>query len=191
MSTIANSTVSTPANSTTSTAVNVSEKVVQVTPEIDLPTLKIGQAGEAVRFLQQRLKALNYKISFNGQFGLQIDTAIKHFQAHHGGLLVDGIVEAKTWKALCESIHVYGYFFDAEWVSTTYSYEIYMPNLRQGITGEAVECLQIRLQNSGYEIAIDGFFGSQTEKTVITYQKRAHLVSDGIVGRQTWRQLGD
>ncbi|MGC1195289.1 MAG: peptidoglycan-binding protein [Geitlerinemataceae cyanobacterium] len=188
---IANSTVTTPAISTAVPPVTVSEKAFPSTVAINLPTLQIGQAGEAVRFLQQRLKTFKYPIDFNGQFGRQIDAAIKHFQAHHGGLLVDGIVGSQTWKALCESVHVYGYFFETEFISTTYSYDIGMPSLRQGITGEAVECLQIRLQNSGYEIAVDGIFGNQTEKTVIAYQKRANLVADGIVGRQTWRQLGE
>lgn len=187
MPAIANSPVFTPETTTAP----VAETPLRSTPKIDFPTLKIGQAGEAVRFLQQRLKAFKYNINLNGQFGLQIDTAVKHFQAHHGSLLVDGIVGEKTWQALCENVHVYGFFFDSEFVPTTYAYDIHLPTLRQGITGKAVECLQLRLQNSGYEIAVDGIFGSQTEKTVITYQKRAGLVADGIVGRQTWRKLGE
>lgn len=158
--------------------------------KIALPTLKIGQAGEAVRFLQTRLQSFEYRIAFNGQFGLQTDAAVKHFQSHYGGLLVDGVVGAKTWKALCENSQLYGYSFYSEFVSTTYPYDVHMPTLRQGMQGEAVECLQWRLKAYTYRISIDGIFGSNTQTAVESFQKRIGLKADGIVGHQTWRELG-
>ena len=49
--------------------------------------------------------------------------------------------------------------------------------------------LQAKLVEAGYMIAIDGKFGSQTEKTVRTFQKRFGLVEDGIVGIKTWNAI--
>jgi peptidoglycan hydrolase-like protein with peptidoglycan-binding domain len=158
--------------------------------KIALPTLKMGQAGEAVRFLQTRLQSFEYRIAFNGQFGLQTDAAVKHFQSHYGGLLVDGVVGAKTWKALCENSQLYGYSFYSEFVPTTYPYDVHMPTLQKGMQGEAVECLQRRLIAYTYRVSLDGIFGQNTQTAVESFQKRIGLKADGIVGRQTWRELG-
>lgn len=158
--------------------------------QIALPTLKIGQAGEAVRFLQQRLQAFEYHITFNGQFGRQTDAAIKHFQSSYRGLIVDGVVGAKTWKALCRNSQIYGYSFYSEVVPTTYPYDVHMPILRQGVEGDAVECMQWRLSAYGYRLNQDGIFGKNTQTAVESFQKRVGLEVDGIVARQTWRELG-
>ncbi|MGB3238879.1 MAG: peptidoglycan-binding protein [Geitlerinemataceae cyanobacterium] len=157
---------------------------------VSLPVLKIGHAGEAVRFLQQRLMAFGYSISFNGQFGFQTDGAVKHFQSYYGDLLVDGIVGPKTWRALCENFYPYGYYFYSDFIPSFYPYDTHMPTVGQGSQGNAVECLQLRLQASGYRILVDGIFGNNTRTTVEVYQNQNGLTVDGIVGRQTWRELG-
>jgi len=159
--------------------------------EIFLPILTVGQAGEAVRFLQKRLRNLEYRLAVNGQFGLQTDAAVKHFQARYEGLLVDRVVGAKTWKALCENEYPYGFSFYADYVPTTYPYDIDMPILRLGMKGEAVECLQLRLQATGYLLQIDGLFGENTRMEVKSFQERSHLEIDGIVGYHTWRSLAE
>ncbi|MGB3238878.1 MAG: peptidoglycan-binding protein [Geitlerinemataceae cyanobacterium] len=181
---------STPSFEPISPKSSTSEKQKVQSLSIALPTVQMGQAGEAVRFLQQRLQAFEYHISFNGQFGLQIDAAVKHFQARYEDLLVDGVVGPKTWRALCENFYPYGHSFYAEFVPATYAYDVHMPILRQGTEGHAVECLQWILQALGYRILVDGIFGNNTRTTVEVYQKQAELTVDGIVGRQTWRELG-
>lgn len=176
-------------NSNSSEFINSKEEKINAV-SIALPTVQMGQAGEAVRFLQQRLQAFEYRISFNGQFGLQTDAAVKHFQARYEDLLVDGVVGQKTWRALCENFYPYGYSFYAEFVATTYAYDVHMPILRQGTQGNAVECLQWLLNASGYRLDVDGIFGNHTRVAIESYQKQAELTADGIVSRQTWRELG-
>ena len=65
------------------------------------------------------------------------------------------------------------------------------PLLRYGDSGSYVtECQQL-LTHQGYNIAVDGMFGSGTEKAVRSFQESKGLWSDGIVGQQTWSALED
>lgn len=170
--------------------VATSEAPAIVAYTVSLPILKIGHAGEAVRFLQQRLMAFGYAIGFNGQFGFQTDAAVKHFQSYYGGLLVDGVVGPQTWRALCENTYPFGYYFYSEFIPTFYPYDTHMPTLAPGAQGNAVECLQLRLKNLGYRLLVDGIFGNHTRTAVELYQKQVGLKVDGIVGRLTWREIG-
>lgn len=174
----------------TASPIATSQPQQVVAYKVSLPVLKIGHAGEAVRFLQQRLIAFGYAISFNGQFGFQTDAAVKHFQSYYGGLLVDGVVGAKTWRALCENSYSYGYYFYSDSIPTFYPYDTHMPNVGQGSQGDAVECLQLRLKALGYRVLVDGVFGNSTRTAVELYQNQVGLKVDGIVGRQTWRNIG-
>lgn len=158
--------------------------------KIHLPLLKIGVAGEAVRFLQQRLIAYGYQIVFSGQFGPQIDEAVKDFQYRYGGLLIDGVVGIQTWRALCSYGFPLGRFFHADYIPTRYAYDIHMPAIWEGDMGTGVECLQLLLQSLGYQVVADGIFGSKTRAAVEHFQQRSGLEIDGVVGRQTWRKLG-
>ena len=55
--------------------------------------------------------------------------------------------------------------------------------LKKGSQGERVEKLQARLQELGYyDGAIDGDFGTMTEKAFKLFQKQAGLYEDGIAG---------
>lgn len=63
-------------------------------------TLKFGNSGADVTYLQQRLTAKGYGVgAIDGKFGIKTLEAVKAFQAEHN-LVVDGIVGAKTWAAL-------------------------------------------------------------------------------------------
>ena len=158
--------------------------------EITLPVLKIGMAGEAVRFLQQRLINFGYRIGFNGQFGPQTHEAVLDFQLYFG-LVVDGIVGYNTWLALCEDENPYlGRFFHYPLKTTKYPYSVHLPELQKGDYGSAVECLQLRLYANGFFTFVDGDFGPVTQRAVEAFQRREGLVADGIVGRLTWRKLG-
>lgn len=65
--------------------------------------------------------------------------------------------------------------------------------LRLGSKGSAVASLQEQLNRHGVTPVLksDGEFGPQTQRNVIAFQRRAHLVADGIVGTSTWAALTD
>ncbi|EAW33782.1 peptidoglycan-binding protein [Lyngbya sp. PCC 8106] len=161
---------------------------------IDLPLLKLGAAGEAVRFAQQRFIANGYRIGFNGQYGPQMKAAVEHFQRNYGGLVVDGIIGENTWRVLCDGDAEFrrlGRTFRVRFQTTKYPYDVNMPELYQGSVGDAVECLQLRLYDNGFFLFIDGIFGPKTLEVVKAFQRREGLKVDGIVGVQTWRKLGE
>lgn len=61
--------------------------------------------------------------------------------------------------------------------------------LKIGSRGDSVFVLQTLLEKGGYNIKIDGIFGSKTEDIIIEFQKDNNLVADGIVGKLTWNKL--
>ncbi len=66
------------------------------------------------------------------------------------------------------------------------------PTLRKGSKGDAVKDLQSRLIALGYDLGpwgADGDFGSQTKKAVKAFQQDHGLKVDGIVGKETWKEL--
>lgn len=62
---------------------------------------------------------------------------------------------------------------------------------RRGASGEQVRVIQDKLKRWGYyDGAVDGIFGSATEKAVRYFQKSNGLSVDGIVGKNTLAALG-
>lgn len=69
-----------------------------------------------------------------------------------------------------------------------------MPRLSRGSRGTAVQGLQRALNErlpGLRQLALDGDFGPATDARVREFQRRAHIVVDGIVGPQTWDALRD
>ena len=65
----------------------------------DMPLVKQGSSGEAVRKLQQLLNATGASLEEDGSFGPATDAAVRSYQKAHG-LEVDGEVGPKTWGRL-------------------------------------------------------------------------------------------
>lgn len=49
-----------------------------------------------------------------------------------------------------------------------------------------VQSLQARLSDKGYALAVDGYFGPETQSAVVAFQRDAGIAVDGVVGPQTW-----
>lgn len=70
----------------------------KVTAE-DMPLIKKGSKGDAVKKLQEMLKAKGYKLNVDSDFGPATDAAVRAYQKDHD-LTVDGEVGEKTWGSL-------------------------------------------------------------------------------------------
>jgi len=131
------------------------------------PVIKKGSKGDAVREAQNALKSRFYDPGpVDGIFGPKMFKAVKWYQSDRG-LTADGIVGPKTWARLNP------------------------PTVKKGSKGDAVRMLQQILTDFGYSSdAVDGDFGSKTEKAVKDFQTDFGLVVDGVVGPNTWAALG-
>jgi peptidoglycan hydrolase-like protein with peptidoglycan-binding domain len=65
----------------------------------NLPTLRFGDSGNAVRVLQRLLSSNGYPVRIDGNFGALTETAVKAFQSQQN-LVADGVVGPKTWQKL-------------------------------------------------------------------------------------------
>ena len=61
--------------------------------------------------------------------------------------------------------------------------------IKYGSRGDDVSELQKKLNENGYNLTVDGDFGSETQKAVQDYQRKNGLTVDGIVGKNTWGKL--
>ncbi|WP_373229090.1 peptidoglycan-binding protein [Cohnella sp.] len=61
--------------------------------------IDLGDQGESVIAIQEKLKAMGYNISADGKFGAQTQAAVAQFQKNHG-LKADGVVGNQTLNVL-------------------------------------------------------------------------------------------
>ena len=61
--------------------------------------------------------------------------------------------------------------------------------LQQGDSGSDVNYLQTLLNQEGYDVAVTGYYGSQTESQVANFQSASNLVADGVAGDSTFAAL--
>lgn len=65
-------------------------------------------------------------------------------------------------------------------------------HLRTGSTGEDVAKLQEALAERDYDVGPqDGDFGPRTRRAVVEFQRERNLEADGVVGADTWEELGN
>ncbi|MBD2184072.1 MULTISPECIES: peptidoglycan-binding domain-containing protein [Oscillatoriophycideae] len=80
--------------------IKLETKSAQLSPTETLPVLRYGSYGDAVKIVQRLLFTLNYYSNvINGVYGLRTEAAVKSFQKDNG-LVVNGIVDSKTWLGL-------------------------------------------------------------------------------------------
>lgn len=134
------------------------------------PILHPWDVSPAVARMQELLRAHEFSIRVDGDYGWRTEVAVKTFQRHQG-LRVDGIVGIETWEALVATVQ---------------------PGtrlLRYGYSGADVYELQGLLQVNGYSVKRTGLFDSSTRSAVIRFQREHRLRDDGIVDSVTWGLL--
>lgn len=156
-------------------------------------TLRQGDSGEDVRYLQQKLSEHGAWLTIDGKFGPATSSAVRSFQASNG-LSVDGVVGPQTWAALegtggGSTGGSTGGGTSGGWTDPTPQAST-RPTLRRGSKGPDVVYLQQRLSAQGYWLTADGSFGPATESAVRSFQRSNGLSADGVVGPMTWAALG-
>lgn len=129
-----------------------------------------GDAGEAVRDIQERLAALGFPCQPDpsGSFGPGTTAAVEQFQASRR-LAADGVITPATWKSLVDAGFRPG--------DRLLYYRLPM------LHGEDVAALQHDLNALGFDPGqVDGIFGAAALRAVLDFQQNRHLPEDGIVG---------
>ena len=155
-------------------------------------TIRRGDSGPDVTYLQQRLQAHGQSVSVDGIFGGGTEAQVMNFQRSHG-LPADGVVGPNTWRALDAA---------PSGVPSTPSTPssggggtpssgtpAAHPTLSIGSQGPAVQHLQQLLIDDGATLVADGFFGQKTASAVRAFQSTHGLTADGVVGPATWAAL--
>jgi peptidoglycan hydrolase-like protein with peptidoglycan-binding domain len=155
------------------------------------PTLRRGDRGEHVLYLQGRLRVHGFTtVVEDGYFGPQVGSLVRSFQRAKG-LTADGIVGASTWAALDRAPDAAQPAPEPhpEPEPGPVEPQPSHPVLRQGDRGDAVRELQQLLSDHGFGIAPDGVFGAFTTSIVRQFQRTSGLPADGVVGADTWSAL--
>lgn len=173
------------------------------TPSYPGYPLRLGDAGNDVQLKQAQLNRIsrNYpaipKISpVDGVFGQETEDAVREFQRIFG-LTVDGIIGNATWYRIAflyTSVKKLGEL-QSEGIALSELPQQYSQVLREGDTGNEVRIIQYYLAviaafyDTVPNVAITGVFDEATKNAVIAFQNTFGLTPDGIVGRQTWRDI--
>ncbi|WP_100405690.1 C40 family peptidase [Bacillus solitudinis] len=156
--------------------------------------LREGTASQAVTDLQKQLKQAGYfKQEPSGYYGSVTTEAVKNFQ-RATQLKVDGVAGPKTMNALQNAMSL---IVESDTSSKPADLKptrapVKQGVLRSGSKGQIVEQLQTRLQQLGYYTEkVTGQFGPKTKDAVRAFQEQNKLLTDGIVGAQTWGALNN
>ncbi len=140
-------------------------------------TLKSGMYGEDVRWVQERLKELQYTVNVTGTYDSTTIAAVKAFQ-NQNSLTADGLAGEQTF-AILNSSNARG----ANDAPLTYK------TLRIDNQSGAVTALQNRLKELGYNVKATGEYDVKTHDAVVAFQQRNGLVISGIADALTQQVL--
>lgn len=142
--------------------------------------------GDHVQYLQELLNKHGYNTGHaDGIFGETTDKAVRAFQ-NAKGITVDGIVGEATWAKLTEGETTQPQPKPEAKPDTGAS----VTRILKLVDGSAVRNIQKALQKHGYQVAVDGLFGTDSYRAVKEFQKSKGLTVDGKVGANTAKALG-
>lgn len=130
---------------------------------VSWPTTDRGTTGPDAYTVQHLVTHHGFATEADGIFGEDTERQVRLFQEDRG-LAATGAADPETWPELAETV-------------------------RRGDVTDAVRGAQRQLVKHGYDLEVDGNFGTLTDEAVRAFQGRKDLVVDGIVGQATWRHL--
>jgi peptidoglycan hydrolase-like protein with peptidoglycan-binding domain len=144
--------------------------------------LRPGASGKDVRELQKALRKAGFPVKVDGQFGRSTVRAVKRFQ-RAARLTPSGTVGRKTVAALKAALqggsaNVSGGFDPTRASQKRQSLGDRIP-VKRGMSGHDIRVLQDLLGNAGYDVTIDGEFGSRTFKAVQAFEQAHGRPVDG------------
>ncbi len=160
-------------------------------------TLRYGDSGEDVAYMQRRLIELGYLSgTADGKFGAGTLAAVKAFQKANG-LVVDGVAGTKTYGVLLSDAAIKADQVpvpippeEDEEEDVTDPNGIPERNLSQGDSGNDVKSVQTRLIALGFlSGSADGQYGSGTAAAMKAFQQMNGLTADGAGSPSTYAKL--
>ena len=146
--------------------------------------LRAGASGTDVRELQKALRRAGFSVKVDGRFGSSTVRAVKRFQ-RAAQLTPSGTVGAKTVAALKAASKGTSASVNNGGTSAIRSRSRGAKSLgdrvpvERGMRGHDIRVLQDLLGNAGYDVTVDGEFGSRTYKAVKTFETAHQLNVDG------------
>ncbi len=161
--------------------------------------LRQGDYGQRVRSLAYYLNTIAYfnpeipTVNSNGVFNEAMDNQVKTFERFYG-LNPDGIVDFRTWQLISRIYtDILNNLPEGYEGATAALYPGY--NLTPGMRNDDVKEFQTYLRVIGQNIGdipvieATGYFGPETERAVMIFQRLYGLDPSGIVGSPTWDAL--
>ncbi len=146
-------------------------------------TLTIGDSGDDVKSVQQRLQDLKYAVTaIDGAYGEGTAAAMKAFQQMNS-LTATGSGNSATYAKLYSDDAL-----TAIGVKLGESTPAYT-NLKVGATGTAVIRLQQALKVLAYDVEVTGTYDTATSQIVRSFQIINGLSVDGVAGKNTQTRL--
>ncbi len=185
--------------------VNITETDDIRTPEESYPgePLSNGDEGEDVRILQEQLNriAINFPqlplIEVNGRYDEATVNTVSTFQRLFV-LPVTGVTDRATWYRVSQ---IYASVkrlaeITSEGQRATYNQQLYPGTpISRNSRGSEVQEIQFYLQrisrfNPLVEApALDGIYGADTERAVVSFQNAYGLTPSGIIAENDWNRL--
>lgn len=159
-------------------------------------SLRQGDYGQRVRIVQYFLNVIAYfnpeipSVYSDGVFNSEMDAQVRAFERFYG-LNPDGVVDFRTWQLINEIYkNIRNNLPEGYQGSTAALYPGY--NLTPGMRNDDVREFQTYLRVIGQNIAsipiieVTGYYGPETERAVMTFQRLYGIDPTGNVGALTW-----